>query len=248
MGKNDRAAVAPAAGEPTHEEVVMAQNAAPGPGDAAGGPPPPDTSDMLAVHGALRDAFSAGSSRVRSAVPDDADRRELVADYYENILWFLHAHHDGEEELIFPKLRQRMAEAGPLMDLMEAQHRDVVRLVSDSEASLAAWRAGEGGAQNQLAVQLDALSVTLEPHLADEETNVLPLCAQALTIEEWGALPGHALSQYRGDKVWLIIGLIQDQQSPEERQVMLEHMPPPVVQMWHEMGHRAFDDLKAKVG
>jgi len=86
-----------------------------------------------------------------------------------------------------------MAEAGPLMDLMEAQHRDVVRLVSDSEASLAAWRAGEGGAQNQLAVQLDALSVTLEPHLADEETNVLPLCAQALTIEEWGALPGHAL-------------------------------------------------------
>ncbi|HXZ62485.1 MAG TPA: hemerythrin domain-containing protein [Acidimicrobiales bacterium] len=214
----------------------------------AGEPPRPDTSDMVAVHGALRDAFAAGGARVRSVAPDDVERRELIADYYENVLWFLHVHHEGEEELIFPKLRQRVSDAGPLIDLLQAQHSDVVELLTDSVTELAAWRGGDAGAQARLAEDLQALSGALEPHLEDEETEALPICAQALTIEEWGALPGHALSGYQGDKVWLIIGLIQEQQTPEERQVMLEHMPPPVVQMWNETGRQAFSDLAATVG
>ena len=81
----------------------MADNGGPGGPEAAGGPPPPDTSDMLAVHGALRDTLTLGGARVRNADPGDADRRELIADYYDNILWFLHVHHEGEEELHLPQ-------------------------------------------------------------------------------------------------------------------------------------------------
>jgi len=217
-------------------------------GSEAGGTPPLDTSDMLAVHGALRDTLAAGSTRVLGVAPDDDERRELICSYYEDILWFLHVHHDGEEELVFPKVRERAPSAAAVLDAMLAQHREVVELLSASEGALAAWRSGDGAAQERLADDLRALSEALEPHLRDEETELLPFCAQTLTAEEWGALPGHALSQYQGDKVWLVIGLIMERRTPDERQVMLAHMPPPVVQMWHDVGQRSFDEMAAEVG
>ena len=225
----------------------MVESGAPG-GGAADGPPPPDTSDMLAVHGALRDALAAGRARVRGVAPNDGERRELICSYYEDILWFLHVHHEGEEELVFPKVRERAPAAAAVLDTMQEQHRDVVQLLAASESSLAAWRTGDTAAQEPLADDLQALSEALEPHLVDEETQLLPFCAQTMTIEEWGALPGHALSQYPGDKVWLVIGLIMERRTPEEQQEMLEHMPPPVVQMWHDVGHRSFDEMAAQVG
>ncbi len=207
-----------------------------------------DVSDMYAVHQALRDTLGAGRVRVSGVAPGDTERLALIADYYDNILWFLDVHHEGEEALVFPLLRERCADAGPLMDEMLGQHQQVVQLLSDAESSLAAWRSGDAGAQARLAEQLQALHDTLVPHLDTEEEQVLPLCAGNLSPVEWGALPGHALSQYRGDKVWLILGLILERRTPEGREAMLTHMPPPVAEMWRGMGQKAFDELCAEVG
>lgn len=209
---------------------------------------PTDVSDMYAVHQALRDTLGAGRSRVSGVTPGDAERTALIADYYDNVLWFLDVHHDGEEALIFPVLRERCAEAGPLMDQMLGQHQEVVGLLHDTESSLGAWRSGDAEAQGRLADQLQALHDALVPHLDIEEEQVLPLCADNMSPAEWGALPGHALSQYRGDKMWLILGLILERRTPEGRQVMLTHMPPPVAEMWRGVGHEAFDKLSAEVG
>jgi hypothetical protein len=149
---------------------------------------------------------------------------------------------------VFPKLRERCPDATPLMDTMVGQHHDVVGLASDTKAALEAWRSGEAGAQDRLAGHLGTLHDTLAPHLDAEEADVMPLCADTLSAEEWGELPGHALSQYSGDKVWLILGLILERRTPEGRQAMMAAMPPPVVQMWTGMGSQAFEDLAARVG
>jgi hemerythrin-like domain-containing protein len=203
---------------------------------------------MLAVHQALRDTLAAGSHRVSGVVSGDDARVELIADYYDNILWFLDVHHDGEEALVFPKLRERVSTSPPLMEAMIGQHNEVVGLLRDAEASLAAWRAGDTAAQPHLAAQLQTLHDALVPHLDTEESEVLPLCAANLSPEEWGALPGHALSQYSGDKVWLIIGLIMERRTPDGREAMMAVMPPPVARMWTGMGRQAFEDLAARVG
>ena len=42
----------------------------------------------------------------RGIASGDAERVALIANYYENILSFLEAHHDGEEHLVFPLLRE----------------------------------------------------------------------------------------------------------------------------------------------
>ena len=183
-----------------------------------------------------------------AVTPGDAARVELVADYYDNILWFLDVHHEGEEALVFPKLRERCQDSGALMDTLVGQHREVEALRHDAEGSLVAWRAGDTDAEVHLATRLQALHDALVPHLRTEETEVLPLCADNLSAQEWGALPGHALSQYSGDKVWLILGLIMERRTPEGREAMLAAMPPPVVQMWTGMGRQAFEELAAQVG
>ncbi|HVT41516.1 MAG TPA: hemerythrin domain-containing protein [Acidimicrobiales bacterium] len=213
-----------------------------------GGGPRPDTSDMVAVHKALRGALGSGAQRVRDVDPSDAARRELIADYYDNILWFLDVHHNGEEELVFPRVRERNPDAAAVVDTMEGQHHEVVQLLKDAGVSRTAWASGDDSAQATLANQLQALSDATNAHLDQEEAQLLPLCADCLTVEEWAEMPGHALRQYQGDKVWLVLGLIMEQRNAEEQAVMLEGMPPPVSQMWRDMGSDAFQKLAATVG
>jgi hypothetical protein len=213
-----------------------------------GGGERPDTGDMVAVHNALRAALGAGAARVRGVAPNDEARRALIADYYDNVLWFLDVHHNGEEELVFPRIRERSAASVALVDTMESQHHEVVQLLKDASASRTAWAAGDDTVQATLADQLDALHTATAAHLDQEESNLLPLCADYLTPEEWGELPGHALRQYQGDKVWLVLGLIMEQRTPDEQAVMLSAMPPPVAQMWRDMGADAFGALAARVG
>ncbi len=213
-----------------------------------GGAARPDTSDMVAVHKALRGALGAGPQRVRDVDPDDVARRALIADYYDNVLWFLDVHHHGEEELVFPRLRERSPDAVALVDSMESQHHEVVQLLANAGTTRTAWAGGDTEAQATLAEQLQALHDATVEHLDQEEAQLLPLCGDYLTMEEWGALPGHALSQYRGDKVWLVLGLIMEQRTPDEQAHMLAMMPPPVSQMWQDMGSAAFEELAATVG
>jgi hypothetical protein len=76
--------------------------------------PRPDTSDMFAVHGVFRDTLGAATVLVGGVLDGDSERLALVANYYENVLSFLRSHHDGEEQLVFPLLRQRCPDHGAL--------------------------------------------------------------------------------------------------------------------------------------
>jgi hemerythrin-like domain-containing protein len=207
-----------------------------------------DVTDMYAVHNVFRDTFSVSPELVGQVTADDVDRRALVANFYANVLDFLHVHHDGEEVLVFPLLEARRPEEQALIAAIAAQHRDVDDLVARSSAGLSDWAAGAAGAQDECATTLAALGEALSAHLADEETRLLPVCAEALTPEEWGALPGHGLAHFGGDKVWLILGLIRDRMTEGQRALMDAHMPPPAVEMWTTMGDRAYRDLMAEIG
>jgi hypothetical protein len=211
------------------------------------GSPRPDVDDMYAVHGVFRDSLGATPELVGGIEPGDAERVALIANYYENILSFLEAHHDGEEKLVFPLLRERCTGQGALFDQMERQHEEALALLGEAKSSLAAWPGGDAAAQKAAAQRLDALRTHLVAHLDEEETNVLPLAADNLSMEEWGALPGHGMANFHGDKIWLILGLIRERMNAEQRAAMLEHMPPPAVDMWTGFGEQAFKDYSSVV-
>lgn len=209
--------------------------------------PRPDVTDMYAVHGVFRDTLGAAPQLVGSIAADDEARVAQVANYYENILFFLEAHHDGEEVLVFPLLRERCPGNEALFDRLLEEHEEAVKLLGNASSALAAWPGGGAAEQSEVASALETLRAQLLTHLAQEETEGLPLCAENLTAEEWGKLPGHALAGFQGDKVWLILGLIRQRMNDAQRAAMLEHMPPPALEMWTGFGEQAFNDLSSQV-
>jgi len=208
--------------------------------------PRPDTSDMPAVHKVFRSSLASAPAFVTSAAGND-ERRALMVNYYTNLISFLEAHHDGEEELVFPLLIERAPEHKTLIEKVAGQHTEVVGLMGAVRDSLGSWDA-KGDAEASGVVQsLRFLDGVLSPHLDQEEAEIVPMAAEHLTVEEWGALPGHALGSFGGDKIWLIMGLIRENFTQEQRDMMLEHMPPPARQMWETMGEASFNDLIAQV-
>ena len=207
-----------------------------------------DVSDMIPVHQALRETLGAAPRLVGTVEDGDCDRRALIANFYGNVIAFLHVHHQGEELLVFPVLRERCPDEQSLVDRIAGQHRDVDRLVSESTALLQRWDSGDAGDRDTCARTLHALGKQLTLHLDDEEQLVLPLCAAHLSEAEWGALPGHALGSFDGDKVWLILGLIRANMTDEQRDRMLVNMPPPAVDMWTSFGESSYNALMEQVG
>jgi hemerythrin-like domain-containing protein len=202
---------------------------------------------MFAVHGVFRDTLGAAPGLVRDIAPGDIERVALIGNYYENILFFLQAHHDGEEAIVFPRLRERCPDHAALMDRLAEEHEQAVTLMTVAQSALAAWPGGDTAAQAAAGDALEDLRVQLCAHLDEEEAEGLPLCAQNLTMAEWGELPGHAMANYQGDKIWLILGLIRERMTDQQRAAMLEHMPPPAVEMWTGFGEQAFKELSNEV-
>ncbi len=211
------------------------------------GPPRPDTRDMFAVHGVFRDCLGAAPILVGGIAPGDTERVALVANYYENILSFLESHHDGEEHLVFPLLRERCDGADELIDHMAEQHHEALELLERASAALTAWPGSDAAAQQAAQERLDELCSHLGEHLAEEEQKVLPLAGEYLSMEEWGALPGHGLANFHGDKIWLILGLIRERMTDDQRAAMMAHMPPPALDMWTSFGEQAFKDYSSVV-
>lgn len=213
------------------------------------GAPRPDVTDMYAIHGVFRDTLGAAPRLVGDVAPSDAARVKQIANYYDNILFFLEAHHEGEEVIVFPRLRERCPGEGALLDRLESEHKEALSLLACARTSLATWPGADGDATAQSAVvaSLESLRVQLVAHLDEEEAQALPLCAENILIEEWGQLPGHALAGYQGDKVWLILGLIRQRMNDAQRARMLFHMPPPARDMWTGFGENAFNELSSEV-
>ncbi|HXX89775.1 MAG TPA: hemerythrin domain-containing protein [Acidimicrobiales bacterium] len=207
---------------------------------------PPDTSDMAAVHEIFRSSLASAPAFVGSAAGDD-DRRALIAGYYANVMAFLEVHHDGEEALLFPLLIERAPADRKLVDVAIEQHEDVVARLAEAKEAIAAWSAQGDSQGPELVHALGALDDVLSPHLDNEEATVVPLAGEYVTVEEWGMLPGHGMANFTGDKIWLILGLIRENFTPEQRAQMLEHMPPPAREMWETMGESSFNDMIAEV-
>lgn len=204
----------------------------------------PNTQDMLGIHQVFRDAFALAPALVGSVCNDKEDRVAPVASYYANVLAMLHVHHEGEDELVWPKLAQRVPAQAELIERMQSQHEGLLDALNESERRLAEWTADpdiDRGAA--LAAALATLGVLCAAHFDEEERKVLPLAAECISVEEWAELPGHAMRNFTGDKIWLVLGLVQEQMPPAAVAQMEANMPPPVREMWQGAGRAEFQSF-----
>lgn len=191
-----------------------------------------ETGDMRVVHEALLAAFDAADALVAGA-GSDAARVATVATFFENVLEFLHVHHEGEDDLLYPRIVQRCTEHSTLLEQIDKEHALLNEPMAAARGAIAAWAADptpDTGAV--VATSLDIVEGTLRPHLRIEEDLVLPIAAAHLSPEEWGELPAHSMQSFSGDKPWLPFGLILEQLDAPQRAAMLSHLPPPVHEAW----------------
>ena len=203
-----------------------------------------DATAMTRFHVIFRDALDAVPQLVGAAPADDGARAELVGSFYDNVLRLLHAHHEAEDVTIYPQMLERLPDQVDVINRINAEHEVVLGSLEKAEEAVAAWRADPSSAsRDAAAADLATLKTILLEHLDHEEAEVVPLIGQCITVDDWDTLSGTAFGMFSGDKVWLAVGLIQEQMLAEENAKMEANMPPPVNDFWVNSGRTMFQDF-----
>ena len=207
-----------------------------------------DPTAMTRFHHIFREALDAVPQLVGGAPADDAARADFVGSYYANVLKLLHAHHEAEDLTIYPLMMERLPEHAEVISRVNAEHEALLGTLVAAEDAVAAWRAEPSSAsQDAAAAALASLNTKLVQHLDDEEAEVVPLIGLCINVAEWGEMSALAFQRFSGDKVWLILGLIQEQMLAEENATMEANMPPDVRDFWVGSGRAMFDDFVAEL-
>ncbi len=189
-------------------------------------PTPTDTREMNVVHAAIRREFRLAPEVVRRVGDGDVARARTVAGHLGMLLDVLHHHHEGEDELLWPLLRRRVPDPGPL-DRAEAQHAAIGAEVAAVSALLPVWRAGPAR-RAALVDGLVRLHDLLVEHLEDEERELLPLVAAHVTPAEWHAVGEAARTATPARQRLVVFGLLAYEADPAVIASMLGDAPRPV--------------------
>ncbi len=199
----------------------------------------PRTEQMAVIHRIFRTAFPEIADLVRRTPPTSPRRAEVVAGYLDFQLNGLHAHHTTEDRNIWPRLLERAAPAGSLIERMERQHEAAAEATDRIRALAARWRVNPtNGAE--LAAAIDQLTAVLVEHLDDEEAHVVPLIREHITVEEWEKFGEEAFAKFTNAEKLIATGIMVEVATPEEASWFLDPLPLPIRIMWRLQGRRKY--------
>jgi hypothetical protein len=182
---------------------------------------------MGIVHGALRRDLERTRQVLRTEPYPQGRQRPALGEHVVWLMQFLHAHHTGEDEGLWPLLRSRNPAAGELIDSMEADHRRIEPAAT--ALSSAGQRYADSTADDarvELIGALDALAAVLFPHLDREVAEAMPVVSASLTRAEWHAVEQQynvkpkSLAQLGMEGHWLLDGI-----DPEGYDVVVHTVP-----------------------
>ena len=190
---------------------------------------PIDVRDMAIVHRTFRKAYSEAAQLVRAAPAPSPGRVTFLADHIDFAIAALHHHHEGEDELLYPKLIERVPEQAPMTEHVEHEHLLIKTALEAASAACAAWRERPSAETGEaLAASLDHLNETVQPHLDDEEQKVVPLAAVTFTQQEWDEMGKHGVAWIPRNKRGIAFGMILDPLGEDDRAYMMRSLPAPV--------------------
>ena len=157
---------------------------------------PIDVRDMAIVHRTFRSVYEEAVRLVRAAPAPSPGRVTFLADHIDFGIMMLHVHHEGEDELLYPMLIERMPEQAAMTEQVDREHQLIKTALDQASAACAAWRGRPSAETGEaLAAALEHLNEAVQPHLDDEEQKVVPLAAVTLTQQEWDAVGKHGVAQ-----------------------------------------------------
>jgi len=202
---------------------------------------PHSTKEMLAVHRVFR-RESALMPRLVQAVPDgNTQQAALIAEVFRDYQLGLHIHHTGEDTFVWPLLLARVDLDANMVLRMEPEHQALADSMEAAGRALPAWAAAPSAATaGPVLAALSTHRDVLCEHLTDEETNILPLIEEHLTVAEWARLGEHFAKTAPPNKRLFFLGALLEEADPEERAIMLGALPPPARLAWRLIGRRQY--------
>lgn len=193
----------------------------------AGASDPADTRIMGIVHRALRRDLLRLREVVSTAPYPESAQREALGGHVLWLMEFLHAHHAGEDDGLWPAVRAANPDAGPLLDSLEADHRRVDPAAKALRSAGERYAASADDAvRSELVAALDDLCTVLLPHLDREVEVAMPVVSASINHGEWHEieqrhnLKGKSFSELGFEGHWLLDGI-----DPEGYQVVVHQVP-----------------------
>jgi hemerythrin-like domain-containing protein len=190
---------------------------------------PIEVRDMAIVHRLFRQAYDEAARLVRADPTPSPGRVTFLADHIDLVLGGLHSHHQEEDELLYPKLIERVPEQAPMTEQVEHEHQVIATALDAASAACATWRQRPSVETGEaLAAALDHLNEVVQPHLDDEEQKVVPLAAVTLTQQEWDAMGKRGMNSVPRNKRAIAAGMMLEPLDADDRAYMMKHVPAPL--------------------
>ena len=199
---------------------------------------------MVVIHRVFRREFGLLPALIRGVAADDLERAKDVADHASGLLRFVHIHHSGEDELLWPVLLERVAVESDLIMRMEHQHEHVAALLPHAQELLPAWAAApspERGAE--LAATFEEIAAALErasgrggePRSCRSSRRTSP----SANGNAWASTPAGICHR---QTLMASLAAIVEEADDEERLMFTAALPPPVLTMFVEQAEPAYRD------
>ena len=192
--------------------------------------------DLLRIHRIITRALAVsrerGSAFARTPFPDDATREGYVS-YARALLATLRAHHGAEEELVFPRFRERIPDAP--YERLDREHADLLPALTAADDAIEGALAGLPASVwlGRLLGALDRVDQLWHAHIAVEEEHFSGAAIDAVMSEdeqgEFGKMVA-AHSQKNAGPDYLVVPFLLHNLEPADRAAMAAKMPPIVTQ------------------
>ncbi len=148
---------------------------------------PADTRMMGIVHSALRRDLVRLRLVLGTPVAREPRRRTALAEHAVWLMDFLHHHHTGEDEGLYPLVVRRNPAAAELCERMDADHGAITPAMDELRAAAQRHLSDPSRLGSDLLAAVTALEEPLVPHLAREEREMMPVVSASISDAEWTA-------------------------------------------------------------
>ena len=205
-----------------------------------------DARGMAEIHRMFRAGFGEGPALVGKVADGDAAQADFVGDYLAMLSVGLHAHHEGEDTMLWGRLESRAPACATHVARMKQQHAQMLVHLNELDAGLPAWRAsGRATDAASVATALAGINAALAVHLPDEETHIVPVMETVITPKEVDALSEHGRKSTPKGKMFISLGVILAAQPDGGDEWQHEHLPAPIRLLWRLRGKSRYERWRA---
>jgi len=205
-----------------------------------------DASGMATIHRLFRASYGEAPDLVRGVREGDRRHSGAVADHLVLLSRGLHAHHEGEDQRLWPALDERAPGCALHVARMKDQHREILARVEELDSVVPEWRSSASSADAARVVSaLNGVTAALAVHLPDEEANIVPVMEYTITKAEVEWFSEHGRKATPKGYTWPNLGLILAAQPDGGEKFLREELPAPVRLLWRWIGKRKYAQYRA---